>query len=72
MRDSSITFSIKPKIDIEFSCFHLFLPVFVRCDHNIVLQIKTKQFSDYIMQKLVKTGKNTEINKYFDGNFWLN
>ena len=27
------------------------------CDHKFFLQIKTKQFYDHIMQKLVKTGK---------------
>ena len=48
------------------------LPVFAWCDHNIVLQIKTKQFYDHIMQKLIKTGKNTEINKQFYVKFWLN
>ena len=42
-----------------FLCFYLFLPVFAWCDHNIVLQIKTKQFSDHIMQKLVKTQNST-------------
>ena len=45
----------------------VFLPVFPWCDHKIVLQMKTKQ-----MQKLVKTGKYTEINKQFDVKFWLN
>ena len=51
-------------------CQFLFWPVFARCDHNIVLQIKTKQFSDHITQKL-ETGKNTKINKHFDVNFGL-
>jgi hypothetical protein len=47
------------------------LPVFTSfC--VIVLQIKTKQFYDHIMQKLVKTDKNTEINKQSDVNFRLN
>jgi hypothetical protein len=46
-----------------FSVFYLLLPVFAWCDHNIVLQIKTKQLYDHIKQKLLKTGKNTEINK---------
>jgi hypothetical protein len=55
-----------------FLYFYLFLPVFAWCDHNIVLQIKTKQFYDNIMQKLVKTGKNTEINKQSNVKFWLN
>ena len=31
---------------------YLFLPVFARCAHKIVRQIKTKQFYDHIMQKL--------------------
>ena len=50
----------------------VFLPVFAWCNHNIVLQIKTKQFYDHIMQKLVKTGKYTEINKQSYIKFWLN
>ena len=40
-----------------FSWICLFLPVLAWCDHNIVLQNKTKQFYDHIMQELVKTGK---------------
>ena len=40
----------------------VFLPVFALCDDKIVLQIRTKQFFDHIMQKLIKTGKNTEIS----------
>ena len=35
----------------------VFLLIFTWCDHKIVLQIKTKQFYDHIMQKLVKTDK---------------
>ena len=31
-----------------------------------------EQFYDHILQKLVKTGKNTEINKQSDVKFWLN
>ena len=52
-------------------CFliSVLLLVFVWCDHNIVLQIKRKQFYDRIMQKLEK---NTEINKQSDVAFWLN
>ena len=53
------------------SMFLPILPVSACCDHKIVLQIKTKQFYDHIMQKLVKTGKNTEINKQSNVNFWL-
>ena len=34
--------------------------------------MKTKQFYDQVMQKLVKTGKNTAINKQSDVKFWLN
>ena len=52
--------------------FYLFLPAFAWCDHKIVLQIKKKQFYDHIMQKLVKTGKYTEINKQSNVKFWLN
>ena len=50
----------------------LFLPVFVWCDHKIVLFWSAEQFYDHIMQKLVKTGKNTEFNKQSDVKFWLN
>ena len=39
---------------------------------TIILQIKTKQFYGHNMQKLVKTSKNTEINKQSNVNFWLN
>jgi len=69
--DSSISSSIKPKIDIglfvDFWVFTCFYPVL-----NDILQIKRKQFYDHIMQKLVKTGKNTEINKQSNVKFWLN
>ena len=40
-----------------FSWISLFLPVLAWCDHKIVLQIKTKQFYEHIMQKRVKMGK---------------
>jgi hypothetical protein len=50
-----------PKLDIgllvDFAAFPFFLPILAWCDHKIVLQIKTKQFHDHIMQELVKTGK---------------
>ena len=40
------------------------LPLIFACpDHKIVLQIKTKQSYDQVMQKQVKTRNNTEINK---------
>ena len=48
------------------------LPVFAWCAHKIFLQIKTKQFYAHIMQKLVKTGRYTEINKQSHVKFWLN
>ena len=51
---------------------NLFLPVLAWRDHKIVLQIKTKQFYDHIMQELVKTGKLSSINKQSNVNFWLN
>ena len=35
------------------------------------MQIKTKQFYDHIVQKLVKTGKCAEINKISNVKFWL-
>ena len=37
-----------------FSQIPLFLPVLALCDHENVLQIKTKQFYDHIIQELVK------------------
>ena len=46
--------------------------VFASCAHKIVQQIKTKQLYDHIMQKMVKTGKYTEINKQSDVKIWLN
>ena len=49
----------------------VFLPVFAWCAHRMVLLIKTKQFYEHIMQKLVKTGKYTEMNKQSDVKFWL-
>ena len=57
---------------LECLLISVFLPVFVWCDHKIVLQIKTKQFYDNIMQKPVKSGKYTEINKQSNVKFWLN
>ena len=57
------------KIVCWFLRFYLLLPVFAWCDHDIDLQIKTNQFYDHIMQKLVKKGKNTEINKQSDVKF---
>ena len=39
------------------------LTVFACPDLKIVPQIKTKQSYDQVMEKLVKTRKNTEINK---------
>ena len=60
--DSSIFYSIKPKLDIRlfvdfcvFTCFYQFL-------HDVIIKLfcRSKQFYDQIMQKLVKTGKNTE------------
>ena len=58
--DSSIhIFFSQAKIWHQIACwylnFYLFLPVLAWCDHNIVLKVKTKQFYDHIVQKLVKT-----------------
>ena len=55
-----------------FLCIYLFLPVFAWCAHKIVLFWSAEQFYEHIMQKLVKTGKYTEINKKSDVKFWLN
>ena len=41
-----------------FLCIYLFLLVFARCDHKIVLFSSAEQFYDHIMQKLVKTQKS--------------
>ena len=48
------------------------LTVFACPDLKIVPQIKTKQSYDQVMEKLVKTRKNTEINKQSNVKFWLN
>ena len=42
-----------------FSWISLNSPVFASCDHKIVLFWSAEQSYDHIMQKLVKTGKNT-------------
>ena len=70
----SIFSPIKPKLDnglfvdvCVFTCFYQFLH-----DVIIILFCRSKrQFYDRIMQKLVKIGKNTEINKQSDVKFWL-
>ena len=49
----------------------VYLPVFAWCDDEIVLFWSAEQFYDHI-QKTVKTGKNTEINKQSNVKFWLN
>ena len=49
----------------------MFLPVFAWCDLKIVLFWSAEQFHGHIMQKLVKTGKYTEINKQSYVKFWL-
>jgi hypothetical protein len=56
------------KLTSDCLMISVFLPVFALSDHNIVLQIKTKQFYDH---NHAKTGKNTEINKQSDVKFWL-
>ena len=59
-------------IQLSQNFFSLFFPVFACPDHKIVLQIKTKQSYDQVMQKQVKTRNNTEINKQSDVKFWPN
>ena len=54
-------YSIKPKLDL----------IVFACDHKIVLFWSAEQFYAHIMQKLVKTGKNTEVNKQSDVSFGL-
>ena len=75
MRQLQICFN-QPKTWHQIVCWfnwiYLYLPVLAWCDHKIVLQMKTKQFYDHIMQKLVKTGKTTEINKQTNFMFSLN
>ena len=49
-------------------------PVFTSffwCADKIVLQVKKQQLYEQIIQRLVKTGKLTEINKQFYVKFWL-
>jgi hypothetical protein len=64
--------------NLTFDCLliSVYLPVFtdfcMMSDVLIKLQIKTKQFYEHIMQKLVKTGKYTEISKQSHVKFWLN
>ena len=71
---ASTFYSIKPKLDIRlfvdfcvFTCIYWFL-------HDVLIKLvcRSKQFYEYIMQKLVKTGKYTEINKQSHVKFWLN
>ena len=77
MRQFHIFFNLIQKLDIGlledfcvFTCFYQVL-------HDVIiklfgiLQIKTNQFYYHIMQKLVKTGKYTEINKQSYVKFWL-
>ena len=70
--DSFIFSSIKPKLNmglfVDFCVFtrpsiYLFLPVFAWCAHKIVFFWSAEQFYEHIIEKLVKTGKFTEINK---------
>ena len=68
---STIFSSIKPKLDMGlfvdfcwFICFNQFL-------HNMLIK-SAEQFYEHIMQKPVKTGKYTEINKQSLVKFWLN
>ena len=74
--DSAKFYSIKPKLDIGlfvdfcvFTCFYQFL-------HEVIIKLflfwSAEQFCDHLMQKLVKAGKNTEINKQYNVNFLLN
>ena len=56
----------------DCSLIFAFLSVFAWCDHKIVLQIKIKLFYEHIIQKLVKSGKYTKINKQSHVKFWLN
>ena len=60
--------------NLRWNCLLIsaFLPVFAWCDHKIVFDWSAEQFYDHIMQKLVRTGKNTEINKQSHVKFWLN
>ena len=66
-----------PEINLKsIRLWKLFWPFTVQVvawyDHKIVLFWSAEQFYDHIMQKLVKTGKNTEINKQSNVKFWLN
>jgi hypothetical protein len=75
--DRSIFSPNKPKLDmglfVDFCvCIYLFLPIFAWCVHEIVLFCTAEQFYEHIIQKLVKTGKYTKINKQSNVKFWLN
>jgi hypothetical protein len=59
------------RIVFWFLCIYLFLPVFAWCDHKIVLFWSAEQLYNHIIQNLVKTGINTEINKQSNVKFWL-
>ena len=54
-----------------FSWISLFFAVLAWPDQKIVLLWSAEQFYDHIMQKRLKTGKNTEINKQSNVKFWL-
>ena len=73
---SSIFSSIKAKLDIglfvDFCVFTWFYQFLHDVDHKMVLFWSAEQLYDHIMQKLVKTGKSTEINKQSHIKFWLN
>ena len=74
MRQLHIFFQLSQNLTSDcqlIMCIYLFLPAFAWFAHKIVLQIKTKQFDEHIMQKLVRTGKFTEINKQSHVKFWL-
>ena len=53
----------------EFTCFYQFLHDVLK---ELFSRLKKKQFYEHIMQKLVETGKYTEINKQFHVKFWPN
>jgi hypothetical protein len=60
------------KIWHQIVCWLLcFLPVYTSFCIMWSLNCSAEQFCDHVMQKLIKTGKNTEINKQSDVKFWL-
>ena len=68
MRHQTAPYLIQFSQNLTSDCLliSVYLPVFALCAHKIVLQIKTKQLYELIMQKPVQTGKspNNSISNF--------